>query len=614
MAGAWAGLDSEAYDRSYSDSQLLQRIWRYFIQQRPYFLQIAIALLFIVIGDLAQPLIISLGVTAVANDPGWHILALVAGSVYVATIGSWAANLVRRRATSQAIGSIVRQMRVDAFESAVSRDMSFYDEFSSGKIVSRITSDTQDFAQMILLVTDLLSQMLVLILLVIILFFTEWHLALMLMVMVPLVLGSALMYRRIARQVSQQASRMLANVNGTIQESIAGISVAKNFRQESAIFAEFIAVNKKSYSVNLRRGLIIGMVYPTLHILAGFGNGALLYFGAESVLAGSISAGAWFLFLQSVYKFWDPLSNVASFWSQFQAGLASAERIFALIDAPTIVVQTANEPVIEALRGDIVFDHLRFQYSQKEIVLPDFSLHIAPGETVAFVGHTGAGKSSLAKLIARFYEFQGGQLLVDGRDIRTLNLAQYRRHLGIVSQTPFLFDGTVLDNIRYARPDATESDIQRVAYSIGYGEWIETMPHGLLTDVGERGSRLSMGQRQLVALTRVLVQAPSIFILDEATASVDPFTEAQIQEALNLILARSTSILIAHRLSTIKAADRIIVLKKGEIIEHGNHDSLMAQTGHYAELYNTYFRHQSLDFISVNPQERFQNTDELTVH
>ncbi|MBX3081250.1 MAG: ABC transporter ATP-binding protein [Anaerolineae bacterium] len=596
MAAAWAGLGKEAYDRSYSDAALIQRIKVYFLQQKGSLARILFALTLIVLADLSQPLIISQGVTLVANNPDLKVLLIVAGSVYFAAIGSWGANVIRRRATSRAIANIVRQMRTDAFEAAVSRDMSFYDEFSSGKIVSRITSDTQDFAQMIVLVTDLVSQMMVLILLVTILFFTEWHLALMLMIMVPLVLGSALMYRRIAREVSRQASRMLANVNGNIQESVAGISVAKNFRQERTIYEQFKAVNQQSYKVNLRRGLIIGLVYPTLHILAAFGNASLLYFGAQSVISGAINAGSWFLFLQSVYKFWDPLSGVASFWSQFQAGLASAERIFALIDASAAVQQTDNQPVPE-VRGDIVFDHLRFQYSNKEIVLPGLDLHIAPGETIAFVGHTGAGKSSIAKLIERFYEFQDGRLLIDGRDIRTLNLAEFRRHLGIVSQTPFLFSGTILDNIRYARPEATDAEIERVAHSIGGGEWIAAMPQGLLTDVGERGSRLSMGQRQLVALTRVLVQAPSIFILDEATASIDPFTEAQIQQALNMILARSTSILIAHRLSTVKSADRIIVLNHGEIIEQGNHESLLQQGGHYAELYNTYFRHQSLEYI-----------------
>ena len=213
------------------------------------------------------------------------------------------------------------------------------------------------------------------------------------------------------------------------------------------------------------------------------------------------------------------------------------------------------------------------------------------------MGHTGAGKSTLAKLVTRFYEFQGGQILIDGRDIRSFDLTSYRRRLGIVPQQPFLFSGTILDNIRYARPEATDEEIQEIAQSIGNGEWLETLPGGLNSDVGERGARLSMGQRQLVSLMRVLVQKPAIFILDEATASIDPFTEMQIQEAIAKILEKSTSILIAHRLSTIRNADRIIVINHGEILEEGSHESLMAQGGHYAELYNTYFRHQSLEYI-----------------
>jgi ATP-binding cassette subfamily B protein len=212
------------------------------------------------------------------------------------------------------------------------------------------------------------------------------------------------------------------------------------------------------------------------------------------------------------------------------------------------------------------------------------------------VGHTGAGKSSIARLVARFYEFQSGRLMVDDRDIRELDLSAYRRHLGIVPQTPFLFSGSVADNIRYARPEATRQEIDTLAASIGEGEWLRALPDGLDTDVGERGSRLSMGQRQLVALLRVLLQQPAIFILDEATASIDLFTEAQIQEALDLILAKSTSIVIAHRLSTVRAADRIVVLEGGRIIEEGDHDALMKGGGHYAELYETYFRHQSLDY------------------
>jgi ATP-binding cassette subfamily B protein len=270
--------------------------------------------------------------------------------------------------------------------------------------------------------------------------------------------------------------------------------------------------------------------------------------------------------------------------------------VFALIDAESAVVQTANRPVDE-IQGDIQFEAVHFRYVPDEPVLENFSLQIHPGENLALVGHTGAGKSSIARLVARFYEFQEGRLMIDGEDIRSLDLTAYRRALGFVPQAPFLFSGTVEDNVRYANFEVSEAEIKSLARRIGDGEWLEVLPQGLQTQVGERGGLLSMGQRQLVSLMRVLIQKPAIFILDEATANIDPFTESQIQEALTLIMAETTSILIAHRLSTVKAADRIIVLQKGKIIQQGNHQSLMQAGGYYADLYNTYFRHQSLDYV-----------------
>ena len=249
---------------------------------------------------------------------------------------------------------------------------------------------------------------------------------------------------------------------------------------------------------------------------------------------------------------------------------------------------------------------MNFRYKENEPILEQFNLHIHPGESLAVVGHTGAGKTSIARLIARFYEFQGGQIRIDGKDIRSFNLTSYRRRLGIVNQVPFLFSGTVAENIRYARPETSDDEIEAVSRQIGSGEWLETLPQGLRTEVGERGARLSMGQRQLVSLMRVLVQRPAIFILDEATASIDPFTEWQIQQALNLILSKTTSILIAHRLSTVKSADRIIVMQNGKIIDEGSHNQLLQKGGHYAILYNTYFRHQSLDYRPAGMEDLIQ--------
>ncbi len=240
---------------------------------------------------------------------------------------------------------------------------------------------------------------------------------------------------------------------------------------------------------------------------------------------------------------------------------------------------------------------LNFKYTEDEWVFRDFNLTVNAGESVALVGHTGSGKSSIAKLIARFYEFQSGTIKIDDYDIRDLDLTEYRKQLGMISQVPFLFSGTMAENIQYACSDSSFEEMTHLAREIGKGEWLDTLPEGFDTEVGERGNHLSMGQRQLVALLRVLIQNPAIFILDEATASIDPFTERQIQQALDLILKDSTSILIAHRLSTVKSADRIIVLKEGMIIEEGTHDALLKAGGYYSVLYNTYFRHQSLAYV-----------------
>jgi len=589
------GLEAEAYDRSYADRELLRRILGY---GRPVLGTMALVAGMVVLNalmDTALPIGISRGIDALHSG---HLATpwLLIGAILASGALSWAFNFARQWYTAQVVGDVVLRLRLDALAAVVARDMSFYDEFPSGKIVSRVTSDSEEFSSVVTLTLNLLSQLLLVALIVGVLVYVDARLAGLVLLMAPLIIAAALAFRRIARRTTQHAQRAQARVNASVQEAMTGITVAKNFRQEATMYAEFKEVNEQRYQVNIRQGFVFSGIFPVLGAITGLGSTALVYFGGLSVLDGAVSAGSWFLFLQAVNLFWFPLTSIASFWSQFQQGLSASERIFALIDAEPRVRQTDNQPVT-GLRGEIEFRHITFRYVEAQSVLRDFSLVIQPGETVALVGHTGAGKSTLGKLVARFYEFQGGELLVDGRDVRTLDLQAYRRHLGIVPQVPFLFSGTVRDNIRYARPDASDAEVDGVAAQIGQGDWIAALPDGLDTEVGEAGRSLSMGQRQLVALARVLLQRPAILILDEATASVDPLTEAQIQEGLDLLLHDRSAIVIAHRLSTVRGADRIIVLDRGGIVEEGTHAALMAAGGHYADLYNTYFRHQSPDYV-----------------
>lgn len=589
-------LEREDYDRSYRDWELAVRLASYFRRHTRRVLIATVSTGLMAVAGAASPILVSQGVGLLDQDPGSLGVLWIGGGLFLLGVLGWSLNWIRRRQLTRAVAGVMFDLRTEAFSATASHDMAFYDEHLSGKLVSRITSDTSEFSQVAVLVTDVATEVFEVGILVVVLLGIEWRLTLWVLAMVPVFFLVSFGFRRLARTAIRNSMRGMANVNASIKEAVTGIIVAKNFRQEETIYVEFAQVNRQAYTANVRRGFVISVVFPTLNAMMGFGTALIVYVGGLSAAQGAIAVGAWYLFVRSVDRFWFPILALSAFWSQIQGGLSAAERVFALIDTESKVRQ-AGRLKVSRLQGHIQFDRVEFRYQPGEPVLEGFSLEVEPGENLALVGHTGAGKTSIVKLITRFYEFQSGRLLVDGLDIRTLDLLDYRRQIGLVSQNPFLFSGTVADNIRYANLAVSDSEIATLARRIGSGEWLEALPEGLSSQVGERGVRLSMGQRQLVSLMRVLVQRPAIFVLDEATANIDPFTESQIQEALALVLAETTSILIAHRLSTVRACDRIIVLRHGRIIEQGDHPSLMALGGHYAELYNTYFRHQSLEYV-----------------
>lgn len=591
----WA-LEAEEYDRAYNDKDLFRRILVYF---GPYKKSVFIVILFLVLSAFANalvPILLAMAISNLIKSKETSFLLLLLALTFVLGCLGWVFNYFRQVHSTRVIGDMVLDLRNDVNTAVLNQDLSFFDKYPTGKIVSRVNTDSRDFGNSANQFMQTVSSFLVVAIIITVMFSINPRLAMIVVLLIPIIFVFALSFRKIARKWTLLGQRSLAVVNAYVQESISGISVAKTFRQEDKLHSKFNEVNDQAYRVNWRRGVVLMSMFPMLTAIQGIMIAIVIYFGGESLSKGEIDAGELFLFLQSLWFLFFPLLSIASFWPQFQAGLSASERIFALIDTPPVVLQNDDQKPTQ-LRGEIIFDKLQFAYAEGQPIFDDFSLAIHPGESVAIVGHTGAGKSSLAKLLARFYEFQGGDILIDGASIRDFDLHAYRKQIGIIAQTPFLWGDTLENNVRYGKPDASREEVLWALKQAGGADWVEDLPNGLETNIRERGSLLSMGQRQLVAFARVLLENPSILILDEATASVDPFTETRIQDAVQQTIAGRTSIVIAHRLWTVRHVDRIVVLDHGKIVEEGNHSELMAKGGHYANLYSTYFRHQSLEYI-----------------
>lgn len=601
MAGLMDGLNPEQYDRQYSDKVLYQRILDRLSPQRSNLVKLAILVTVQSLAGGGVPILISKTLDLLKTDEGNQ--ATLMGAVAL-TMGlgvlDWLLNYRNQALAARTVGVMVQDLRQDAFDATLRRDMRFFDQNIPGKLISRITSDTQELGALVTLFSGLMSSLLLVGLMVGVMFYRNPSLALLSLATVPLLWLSSVLFRRLARERSTGSRRILGTLNATISESISGISVAKGFRQEQSLFDAFADTNAQGYRVNLQLGWTFNTIFPVLNMVMGLGTAMVVYFGGRAALQPELSGvtpGEWFFFVQATGTIFFPLTSLASFYSQLQNGLASAERVFALLDGETELKQAIPGTDPGRLTGELDFDNVHFEYVKDEPVFSSLDLHIKPGESVALVGHTGAGKSSIVNLLCRYYEFSQGSLRVDGHDIRTLNLDAWRRQLGVILQEQLLFDTTVLDNIRYGRPDASEAEVIATLEKMGALGLVEDLPEGLLTRIRERGSRLSIGQRQLISMARTLLQDPAILLMDEATASVDPLTEVQLQRALEQVMRGRTTLVVAHRLTTIRHVDRIIALDHGRIVESGSHDELLARGGYYATLYNTYYRHQSLEYI-----------------
>ncbi|MFX1392458.1 MAG: ABC transporter ATP-binding protein [Promethearchaeota archaeon] len=593
---SFIGLDAEEYDRKYTDRELLKRILFYF---KKYKKEMLIVSLTLTISSIVSSLVFvfsSFAINMLTTNPDITNIIILITIILILNLFSYFFNYINWNYSAKALGNVLLDLRNEAVSAVLEHDLSFFDKNPIGKIVSRVDSDSQDFGNMVDLTNQVISSILIFGLLLLFMAFINLTLFLAFSLSIPLFFILAIFFRKLARRKTLLGQRALASVNEIVKETISGIQIAKTFRQEDQLYQKFKIVNDQSYKVNLRRAWTLNAIFPSLGIVQGIILTLIIYFGGFAVLNGQLRPGDLYLFLQSLWILIYPLFIIAAFWPQFQAGLASSERIFSLIDAKPIVNQMNNLKPAK-FKGKIEFKNVYFEYEEGKKVFDNLNLLINPGESVAIVGHTGAGKTTIAKLIARFYEFQKGDILIDDISIREFDLKEYRKQIGINSQTPFLWADTVKNNLIYCCDTTSNQDITEALNNAGGLDWIEQLSDGIDTYIRERGSLLSMGQRQLIVFARILLENPSILILDEATASVDPFTETRIQEALEKTVKGRTSIIIAHRLWTVRHVDRIIVLDHGKIVEEGNHNELMTNGGKYAELYNLYFRHQSLEYI-----------------
>jgi len=583
--------DDEILGKAY-DARLMRRLLAF---MRPYWRQVLLALFAIIAGaagQLAQPYLIKVAIDqhiATGRLEGLDTLAelflaiLVAGFAFE-YLQTWTMQMTGQR--------IMFDLRMAIYGHLQEIDLQYYDRNPVGRLMTRVTSDVDALNDLFTSgVVTVFGDVFSLVGIMAIMIGMNWRLALVAFAVLPLIVFVTQWFRRNVRQSYRVVRGYIARINAFLQENITGMSTVQLFRREGVNFDRFDDIDRRHRDANLQSIFYYAVFYPAIEIVAALASALIIWYGGASVLRNTLTLGALVAFMQYSQRFFRPISDMSEKFNVLQAAMASSERIFKLIDEP-VVIQQPERPVARPApaTGHIVFDHVWFAYNGQDYVLRDISFEVKPGQRLGVVGATGAGKSTLINLLLRFYDVTKGRITVDGVDIRELDLGDLRGLFSLVLQDVHLFSGTIADNIRLGHPAIDDERLRRAAAAVHADAFIDRLPDGYQTAVAERGSTLSVGQKQLLSFARALAFDPRVLILDEATSSVDTETELLIRDALHVLMAGRTTIAVAHRLSTIQDMDRILVFHKGQLREAGTHQELLAERGIYFKLFELQYK------------------------
>ena len=575
------------------DHTVVIRLLKYLRNYKGRFALAVVSMIIFTLTTLAIPLLVSLAIDGPITKGvlyGWDIHNLSLTLIFLAFIAnglfSWGSHYLQLISMAYIGWGVLFTLRTQMFNHLQKLSLSFYDRHEVGRIMSRVQNDVTALQEVVTNgVLDITADVLSLGGIIFMLFIMNSRLALITLTVIPVLAAVLIVWQKYARGAFMKVRQAISVVNTGLQENISGARVIQSLSREDENLRRFDVMNEANLDANLQASRLSAGLLPIVELLMGAGIALVIIFGGMQALAGELLLGQLIGFVLYVQRFFEPVRDLSMQYTQLQRAMAGGQRIFEVLDTKPEIVDAPNAIELPSIKGEIHFEHVSFEYVDGLEVLHDINLQIHPGETIALVGSTGAGKSTVINLVNRFYEITKGRLSIDGFDIRKVTQESLRQQIGVVLQDPFLFSGTVRENILYGRDDATDEEITEAADTVGAGTFIRHLEKGYDTELQERGSNLSVGQRQLISFARAVLANPRILILDEATANVDTQTEVIIQNALRRLLRGRTSLIIAHRLSTIQNADRVIVLDEGKIAEMGTHQELLKKKGVYHKLY-----------------------------